>query len=61
MVIQGKNIEIGGGIVYLISTALKVIHFQQQRIRKGAWLEMPEDEYKDLSEDNLTKNTTNTT
>jgi len=63
MVIQGKNIDIGGGIGYLISTALKMALFQHQGIKKCAWvaLEMSEEEYKSRLENILTKDTTNTT
>lgn len=46
MIIQGKNIEVGGGIIYIISTALKMIYFTTTKNNKGRWVEMSEEEYK---------------
>ncbi len=53
MIVQGKNIEVGGGIIYIISTALKMILYEheQQKSKNGKWIEMSEEEYKKLTTD----------
>ena len=55
MIVQGKNIEVGGGIIYIISTALKMAQLAiHHKNSKGKWVEMPEEEYK-KSEDEYKK------
>jgi len=49
MITQGKDVEIGGGIVYMISTALKMILCEQQKPKNEEWVEISEEEHKKLT------------